>query len=292
MVCILKNLSIDLHIHSTFSDGNFTPEEIVRHASKMGLAAISITDHDTTDGILSAIVAGENLGVEIVPGVELSVEPETTQDEEIHVLGYYINWQDEDFQNKLRQFREARRGRAYQILEKLDRLGIKVDSQQLFEIAGKGSIGRMHVAKLLRQEGFVKYIQEAFDLYLAYGKPAYVPKLRLSSKEAFELISGIGGISVIAHPLYGGNSREVIQKLKGFGLDGIEVYYTHHAPEDVDRFQTWAKEFGLLITGGSDCHGGTKEDEILIGILGLPYEILERLKEYKKQYKKETGTST
>lgn len=278
----MKNLYVDLHIHSTFSDGTFTPEEIVKYASKKGLAAIAITDHDNTDGTLLAIIEGKKLGVEIVPGVELSVEPESSQDEEIHILGYYINWQDENFQEKLRHFREARRERAYQILEKLDHLGIKIDPQQLFEVAGKGSVGRMHVAKVLRAEGFVNYLQEAFDLYLAYGKPAYVPKLRLPSQEAIDLISRIGGISVIAHPLYGGNSKEIIQKLKGFGLDGIEVYYTNHAPEDVKKFQSWAKEFGLLITGGSDCHGGTAAEKILIGSLGVPNEVLEQLKEHKK----------
>lgn len=278
----MKDLYVDLHIHSTFSDGTFTPEEIVKHASKKGLAAIAITDHDNTDGTLLAIIEGKKLGVEIVPGVELSVEPESSQDEEIHILGYYINWQDENFQEKLRHFREARRERAYQILEKLDHLGIKIDPQQLFEVAGKGSVGRMHVAKVLRAEGFVNYLQEAFDLYLAYGKPAYVPKLRLPSQEAIDLISRIGGISVIAHPLYGGNSKEIIQKLKSLGLDGIEVYYTNHAPEDVKKFQSWAKEFGLLITGGSDCHGGTAAEKILMGRLGVPNEVLEQLKEYKK----------
>ncbi len=278
----MKDLYVDLHIHSTFSDGNFTPEEIVKHASKIGLAAIAITDHDNTDGTLSAIIEGKKLGVEIVPGVELSVEPESSQDEEIHILGYYMNWQDENFQEKLRHFREARRERAHQILEKLDHLGIKIDPQQLFEVAGKGSVGRMHVAKVLRAQGFVNYLQEAFDLYLAYGKPAYVPKLRLPSQEAIDLISRIGGISVIAHPIYGGNSREIIQKLKGFGLDGIEVYYTNHPPEDVKKFQSWAKEFGLLITGGSDCHGGTAADRILLGSLRVPNEVLEQLKKYKK----------
>ena len=278
----MKNPYVDLHIHSTFSDGAFTPEEIVKHASKKGLAAIAITDHDNTDGTLLAIRAGKKWGVEIVPGVELSVEPESPKDEEIHILGYYIDWQDENFQEKLRHFREARRERAYQILEKLDRLGIKIDPQQLFELAGKGSVGRMHVARILKEEGFVNYLQEAFDLYLAYGKPAYVPKLRLPSQEALDLISRIGGISVIAHPLYGGNSKEIIQKLKSLGLDGIEVYYTNHTPEDVKRFRSWAKVFGLLITGGSDCHGGTLDEEILIGSIGVPYEVLEQLKEYKK----------
>lgn len=278
----MKNQYVDLHIHSTFSDGAFTPEEIVKHASRIGLSAIAITDHDNTDGILSAIGAGEKWGVEIVPGVELSAEPESPKDEEMHILGYYINWQDKNFQEKLRHFREARRERAYQILEKLDRLGIKINPQQLFEFAGRGSVGRMHVARILKEEGFVNYLQEAFDLYLAYGKPAYVPKLRLSSREAINLISQIGGISVIAHPLYGGNSEEIIQKLKSFGLDGIEVYYTNHTPEDVERFQNWAKVFGLLTTGGSDCHGGTIDEEILIGNQKIPYDVLEKLKEYRK----------
>jgi len=279
---ILKNLYVDLHIHSTFSDGNFTPEEIVKHAKKMSLAAIAITDHDNTDATLFAITAGNKLGVEVVPGVELSVDPESPQDEEIHILGYYMNWEDEDFQEKLRHFREARVERAHHILEKLAHLGIKINPQQLFEVAGKGSVGRMHVAKVLKEEGFVNYLQQAFDLYLAYGKPAYVPKLRLSSQEAIDLISQLGGVSVIAHPIYGGNSREIIQKLKSLGLDGIEVYYTNHSPEDVKRFESWANEFGLLATGGSDCHGGTVNEEVLIGSLGLPYELLARLKEYKK----------
>jgi len=279
---ILENLTVDLHIHSTFSDGGFTPEEIVKYASKKGLAAIAITDHDNTDATLSAIRAGKKLGVEIVPGVELSVEPESPRDEEIHILGYYINWQDENFQEKLRRFQEARRKRAYKILEKLDRLGIKIDPQQLFELAGKGSVGRMHVAKVLKDEGFVDYLQKAFDLYLAYGKPAYVPKLRLPSQEALDLISRIGGISVIAHPLYGGNSKEIIQKLKGLGLDGIEVYYTNHTPEDVKRFRSWAKAFSLLITGGSDSHGGTLDEEVLIGNQEVPYDVLAQLKEYRK----------
>jgi len=278
----LKNLTIDLHIHSTFSDGAFTPEEIVKHASKKGLAAVSITDHDNTDATLSAIRAAKKLGVEIVPGVELSVEPESPRDEEIHILGYYIDWQDDNFQEKLRNFREARRKRAYKILEKLDRLGVKIDPQQLFELAGKGSVGRMHVAKVLKEEGFVNYLQEAFDRYLAYGKPAYVPKLRLPSQEALDLISRLGGISVIAHPLYGGNSKEIIQKLKGLGLDGIEVYYTRHTPEDIKRFRSWAKTLGLLITGGSDCHGGTLDEEILIGNQKIPYDVLAQLKEYRK----------
>ena len=278
----MENLYADLHIHSTFSDGTLTPEEIVKHASKIGLAAVSITDHDNTDGTLPAITAGKKLGVEVVPGVELSVEPESPQDEEIHILGYYINWEDENFQEKLRHFRKARRERAHHILEKLDYLGVKIDPKQLFELAGKGSVGRMHVAKVLREEGFVSYLQEAFDLYLAYGKPAYVPKLRLSSQEAINLISRIGGISVIAHPLYGGNSREIIRKLKGLGLDGIEVYYTNHSPGDVERFQSWAKEFGLLTTGGTDYHGGTVDDEVLMGSLEVPYKFLQRLKEYRK----------
>jgi len=248
----------------------------------MGLAAIAITDHDNTDGTFSAIRAGKKWEVEIVPGVELSVEPESPKDEEIHILGYYIDWQDENFQEKLRHFREVRRERAYQILEKLGHLGIKIDPQQLFEFAGKGSIGRMHVAKILKEEGFVNYLQEAFDLYLAYGKPAYVPKLRLPSQAALDLISRIGGISVIAHPLYGGNSKEIIQKLKSLGLDGIEVYYTNHTPEDVERFRSWAKVFDLLITGGSDCHGGTIDEEILIGSQKISYDILQKLKEYKR----------
>ena len=278
----MKNLIVDLHIHSTFSDGAFTPEEIVKLASNRGLAAVAITDHDNTDATLLAIKAGKKLGVEIVPGVELSVEPESSGDEEIHILGYYIDWQDENFQEKLRHFREARWQRAYKILEKLDRLGVEIEPQQLFQLAGKGSVGRMHVAKVLKDEGFVNYFQEAFDRYLAYGKPAYVPKLRLTSQEALELISRLGGISVIAHPLYGGNSREIIQKLKGFGLDGIEVYYTNHTPEDVKRFQSWAKAFSLLSTGGSDCHGGTLNEEVLIGKQEVSYDLLVQLKEYRK----------
>jgi len=270
---------IDLHIHTSYSDGIDSPKKVVEKALKIGLSAIAITDHDTTDGIDEAIRWGSKFGIEIVPGVELSCEGLNDVGEEIHILGYFINWDDAYFQDKLRIFRIARERRARHILDKLYHLGIKLSEERLFQIAGPGSIGRLHIARLMCEEGYVKDPQEAFDKYLIYGKPAFVPRYRLTPEEAIMLIKRTGGIPVLAHPKFGADKKKIVKYLKSKGIVGIEVWYEKHTQREEEKYLNWAKEFGLIPTGGSDSHGGLEEGkEDVIGKMDIPYKVLRDLK--------------
>jgi len=277
----MEELFVDLHIHTNFSDGSFTPEEVVRYAQEVGLSAISITDHDITDGILPAIKEGVKRGIEVIPGVELSVELKNSSEGEMHILGYFINWEDVQFQEQLRLFRNIRERRAIHILEKLSQIGIKLDEKKLLEF-GTGSIGRLHIAKFLLEEGYVKDIPEAFHKYLGWGKPAYVPKFRLKPEDAIKIIKKIGGIPVLAHPFYGNyGNRNLISELVRFGLKGIESWHSKHPEKTQQLFISLAKEFNLIVTGGSDCHGPVGDEPPLIGTQKVPYEVLLNLKKAK-----------
>lgn len=277
----MEKLYADLHLHTTFSDGSFTPTELVKQAHKESLAAISITDHDITDGIDEALIEGAKRGIEVIPGVELSVECKGDSEKEMHILGYYINWQNLKFQEELKLFRQARERRAFHILDKLYHLGIKLDEERLFKIAGIGSIGRLHFARAMLEQRFVNHTQEAFEKYLGEGRPAYVPKIRLRPEEAIKIIYQIGGIPVLAHPFYGGFGKNILRSLVNKGLLGIEVWHTKHPPEVTKTILSWAKEFNLVTTGGTDCHGKIAEEPQLIGKLKVDYEVVLKLKELK-----------
>jgi hypothetical protein len=188
----MNTLFADLHIHTTYSDGAMSPEECVKYAQNVGLIAMAVTDHDTTNGIPAAIKEGSKRGIEVIPGIELSAELRNSHDEEMHILGYFINWEDENFQQKLKLFRHVREKRAYHMLEKLKSLGIDLNEKRLFETAGIGAIGRLHFAKVMVEQSIVAHTQEAFHKYLGDGKPAYVPKLRLSPGEAITMILRVG----------------------------------------------------------------------------------------------------
>ena len=269
----------DLHVHTNLSDGTFTPEEAVKHAKSIGLSAIAITDHDTTEGVERAMAEGERSGVEIIPGIELSSELSSGGSGEMHILGYYISWKDPTFQGFLSEFREARHKRALRIVEKLSNLGVTVDPARIFEIAGDGAVGRLHVAKALIEEGAVPNIETAFGRYLGIGKAAYVPKLRLEPEAAINMLLKIGGVPVLAHPYYAHYSDEsILKKLVDAGLRGIEVWHTKHPKHAVKRFQEIAEKYHLISTGGSDCHGFSK-GKPLIGTVKLPYDHVEKLKQ-------------
>ncbi|MEW6041082.1 MAG: PHP domain-containing protein [Elusimicrobiota bacterium] len=275
---------IDLHLHTTYSDGAFSPEDLVRYAQETGILAIGITDHDTTDGIMPAIKEGAKCGVEIVPGVELSAELRSSTEGEMHILGYYINWENLAFQEQLKLFRQARERRAFHILDKLASLNIKIDEEKLFRISGIGAIGRLHIARAMLEQNLIDSIPEAFHKYLGFGKPAYVPKLRLKPQEAIKMVKKIGGIPVLAHPLYGNYAnKNTIYSLVNAGLIGIEVYHSKHNTKVQEQFISLAREFGLLITGGSDCHGPFNDKEPLAGSIPVPYEVLENLKKQKQE---------
>jgi hypothetical protein len=272
-------LYIDLHIHTIFSDGIFNPESVARYAKDFGLAAISITDHDNTGGIDDAIAEGQRIGLEIVPGVELSViMPQAVT--EMHILGYYIDWKNKEFQDQLTVFREARKKRAWIMIEKFHKLGIKIDEEKIFPVSGnQGSVGRLHFAKLLVQNGVVDNIKEAFNRFLDVNRPAYVQKKSLTPEQAIKMINNTGGIAVLAHPYYGNfDSDEVLTELTGYGLKGIEAWHGKHTATVSEKFVQIGRRFGLVITGGSDYHGPIDKETPSIGMQKIPYSVLDELK--------------
>jgi len=270
---------LDLHVHTTYSDGTLSPKKVVEEVRNRGLSAVAITDHDITDGIEPALNYGAKTGVEVVPGIELSCDYNGS---EVHILGYYINWENSWFQGKLEVFQKARERRGFHILNKLKLLGIEIDEQMLFSKADVGSVSRIHFARCLVEVGAAESIYDAFQKYLIEGRPAFVKKLRITPEEALSMIHNVGGLSVIAHPVFGGGHKNFLKKLKRLGLSGIEAYHPNHKPKDVKRLVSIAKELDLIITGGTDSHGD-KKDENPIGSLDVPYSCLEKLKEHKKK---------
>lgn len=263
----------DLHIHTNFSDGTFTPEQVVRQAQEKGLCCIAITDHDTVSAIEPAIKEAEKSNIELIPGVELTAE---VNDCEIHLLGYFVNYQTQWFTDKLDQICAVRRRRALHIIEKLKNCGIDLDPEELMSEVSSGSIGRPHIASMMKKKGYVISLQEAFDKYIGNGCPCYVKKFKLTPAEAIEMIRKVGGLAVLAHPHYMGNDR-LISEFARLGLKGIEVYYAEYNSAVTEHYQNLAKKYGLLITGGSDCHGQS-EGRPKIGGVKIPYNLVEAMK--------------
>jgi predicted metal-dependent phosphoesterase TrpH len=260
----------DLHVHTNASDGDFSPEEIVKQAKEIGLAAIGIADHDTIEGIDKAVEAGKKYGVEVIPGVELSSEFEQY---EVHILGYFIDWHDRELDGELQKFKEARKVRAEEILKKLRKLGINISYKEVAAIAGDGVIGRPHIAEALAKRGYVRTKDAAFAKYLAYGCPAYVPKYRLPPEKAINIIHQAGGVAILAHPVFG-QANSLLPDLIKSGLDGIEVYHSKHDSTTTEYYAKIAKELNLLVTGGTDCHDADSP----LGAVKIPYELVEEMK--------------
>ncbi len=278
----MKERYIDLHVHTNYSDGSFTPKEVVEYCKKVGVIAVGITDHDNIDGIKEAIIEGEKLGVEVVPGVEISCDFKDSSEEEIHILGYYIDYENAKLKQTLKFFQEARQKRAYKIFNKLVSLGIPIKEEDVFKDSIK-SIGRLHFARVLKEKNLVSSIKEAFELYLGYGKPAYEAKLKVSPKEAISLIVEAKGIPILAHPyLEISMNTKSIKELIEYGIKGIEVYHSKHSKNITDELLLLAEKYDLLITGGSDCHGSIDGHPPLLGSLKIPYKVLENIKMYKE----------
>ncbi len=273
---------VDLHLHSQFSDGSFTPEEIVDYAKKMKLAAVALTDHDTTEGAERFLARGKEAEIELIVGVELSVEIESKYRNEMHILGYFLDWQNEAFQEKLKIFRQARTDRANKILSKLKELGIEPEEKKIFIPADGGAVGRLHIAKVLYEDGFVGSIEEAFSKYIGHRGPALFPKFRLSPEEAIRLILETKGIPVLAHPYYHEPELEqILPALVTSGLKGLECWHSQHSPSQNKRYLRLAETNGLIPTGGSDCHGITGIKAPALGLVHVPYSAVEMLKELK-----------
>lgn len=273
----------DLHVHTFYSDSTFSPEEVVSCAKERGLAAIAICDHDTVDGIDPCMAIGLEKGVEIIPGIEMSVEK---MDAEIHVLGYFLDWKQDWLRKKLKEIQDSRVKRIFIMIEKLKAMGVEVSAEEVLKIAvNKGSVGRLHVAKAMLKSGAIKNLREAFNKYIGFAKPCYVPYTKLSPKDTMSLILKAGGVPVIAHPHLIGND-EYIDEFISHGLKGLEVYHTDHKPHVSKRYEEMAKEKGLMMTGGSDCHGMGK-GRILMGTVRVPYELVEKLREESRKIKDE-----
>lgn len=265
---------IDLHLHTFYSDGTFSPREVVEKAKKMGFYALSITDHDTVEGLPEALEWGARLKIEVVPGVEMSTD---VGKEEIHILGYYLDWREKMFQEKLEDFQKERRERNKKLLKRLEDLGMSLDSGKLKKMTFRGLISRLHIARLMVQEGYVASIGEAFERWLNPGRPAHVPKKEISPFEIIEVILKAKGIPVLAHPWLS-RRDDLIPEFVKRGLMGIEVYHPAHSLEVEEHYLKIANRYNLLVTGGSDCHGEAKK-EILLGKVEVPEVILEKLKE-------------
>lgn len=262
---------VDLHIHTQFSDGWITPEDAVKRARKIGLAAIAIADHDSVSGIQHAIWASEKYGVEVIPSVELSCQ---IRDKELHILGYFVDWGDKWFIDELFSLQEFRKDRAKGIVKRLRELGMDISYNMVVAVAG-GVIGRPHIARVMMDRGYVRTIDEAFTRYLGTGKPAYVRKYLLSPAEAIWMLKKIGGIPVLAHPVFA-RADDMLQELVGLGLRGIEAYHVKQNASTTKHYEQLAQKHGLLATGGSDSHGSK---DAPLGCIRVPYSHVERLKE-------------
>lgn len=272
--------TIDLHTHSTFSDGTFTPLQLVKYAEEKGLKAFALTDHDTTEGIKEAKSIETN--VEVISGVEISTRYDK---KEIHIVGLYVNENDADLNKQLKYYREKRVTRNFEILEKLNSLGVDITIDDVKESCTGDVISRAHIAKALVSKGFVGSYTEAFDRYLGDNKCAYVPRETLNYEESMELITKAGGVPVLAHPLLykmsDTNLENMMVKLRQKGLKAVEVYYSTHSNSDTQHIMAMANRVGLIYSGGSDFHGATKPKIDMgtgMGKLAVPYEILEKIR--------------
>ncbi|MFA5146343.1 MAG: PHP domain-containing protein [Candidatus Omnitrophota bacterium] len=271
----------DLHVHTFYSDSTFSPEEVVSCAVEKKIDAVAICDHDSIDGIEPCRRIGAELGVEIIPAIELTAEK---VDIEVHMLGYFVDWKIPWFQEKLREIQKLRIGRVYKMVDKLKGENVEIDPDDVFKLAGKGSVGRLHMAQAMLKAGKIKRLQEAFDKYIGFLKPCYVPNIRFSPQNAIELILSVGGVPVLAHP-YTIRKDECIPEFVEYGLRGIEVYHTDHKPIIVQHYEETAKRYGLIATGGSDCHGLGK-GKVLMGGVRVPYSVVEKLKEESERIRR------
>lgn len=264
----------DLHLHTSFSDGTWTPEELVLQAQKSGLSCIAVTDHDTVEGCARAAEACAAVKMEFIPGAELTAEHEDT---ELHVLGYFLDTQNQKLLSEIAKFQAVRQNRIHEMVARVNELGVPLKAESVFELANCRSPGRPHVARAMAKAGFVKNLDEAFERFLKKGRPAWVPKSKISAMEAIELVHQAGGLAVMAHP--GLNRTDnIIPALVAAGLDGIECFHTKHSTAMSERYLEIADKYNLLVTGGSDCHGFSK-GKPLIGTVKLPYEHVDKMKE-------------
>jgi predicted metal-dependent phosphoesterase TrpH len=279
---------VDLHLHTTASDGVMSPSEIVRYAKAKGLQAIAITDHDTIEGLEEGLSEGEKIDFEVIPGIEISAEHSSGS---MHLLGFFLDIHHPLLNERLEYLQRARAERNPKIVERLNRLGIQITYEEVLKASGGGQVGRPHFAQVLIEKKYVRTFQEAFERFLKKGAPAYVDKLRFTTKEALHFINEAKGVAVLAHPntlnMNGYSELEnLLLRLIEEGLKGIEVYYPEHSPLEVAKYKTLAERYSLLITGGTDYHGIEKNGldmGVGRGEMKLSYLMVEELKAARNQ---------
>ena len=268
-------MKVDLHIHTTASDGRLTPEEVVHIAAKQGLSVIAITDHDSLAGIEPALLAAESVpSLRVIPGLEINTD---TPNAEVHILGYFIDYRNKGLNQTLERLRNSREARARKIVAKLGELGIDIAWHRVLELSGGGSVGRPHIAQAMFERGYIPSFQEAFIKYIGRQGPAYVKRERLSPQEAAKLVVKAGGLPVLAHPANIDDLEELLVELKEAGLVGLEAYYNGYHRKVIDRLVSLAAKHGLIISGGSDFHGLGGEHEAREDGIDVPGDFAERL---------------
>lgn len=266
---------VDLHIHSTASDGKLSPEAIVSKAAEVGLTVMSLTDHDSVEGVLPALEAAKAFPeLRVIPGVEISTDMPYGQ---AHVLGYFIDYTSNELKSALERFRNFRQRRAREMIIKLRDLGIDIDRQRVQEIAGDGSIGRPHIAQVMLEKGYIMSFTEAFDKYIGQGGPAYVEREKMTPVEAAEMIVRAKGLPVLAHPFTVTDPEVTVIELKPAGLVGIEAYYKDYSADEIENLVSMAEKYDLITTGGTDYHGLDNSNEIMLGSVDVPLESVEKL---------------
>jgi predicted metal-dependent phosphoesterase TrpH len=288
-----NRLGIDLHIHSTASDGSLTPADIIDHAQKLNLAAIAITDHDSVDGSKEALQIDIPPSLHFLTGVEISAAhpPFFPGSGSFHILGYAIHLDNRDLNQALSKLQDARKNRNPEILKRLNKLGFRISLEEVNQEVGEGQLGRPHIAYAMLKKGFVASINEAFDKYLGNAGPAYVDKDRIECEQAISIIRAAGGVPVLAHPAFLNIENDqkldaLLQNLVKIGLAGIEVYYPGHSPQQIRQYTELAENYGLLMTGGTDFHGSITPDTKMgsgDGDLFVPYTLYKELIDANKR---------
>ena len=274
---------IDLHAHTSASDGTYSPKELLKLAKSDGIEAIAITEHDTIEGLPEALEAGEKMGVEVIPGVEISID---YQPGSMHVLGLFLDIENEKLKEYITDLQTSRSSRNPRIIEKLNELGLSITMEEVEKISGGGQVGRPHIAAALLKNGHVRTIQHAFDKYLKKGAVAYYERHRLTREKAVDMIHGAGGLVILAHPhtlgVNGISLDNLMAELKEVGFDGLELFYNSHSPSDEDKLMKIVDKNGFVISGGTDFHGENKPS-IKLGVgygnMAIPYEVLQEMKQ-------------
>jgi len=266
----------DLHLHTRFSDGTETPERVVELAAQAGLSAIAITDHDNVDALPAARAVAARRGIELIPGIEMSSSAEGL---EVHVLGFFIDPANPILQQHMTEQQARRVARVHTMVKQLQAVGVRIEAEEVFQVAGEGTVGRPHVARVLLKHGYVSQLSEAFDRYIGPDNPGFVPGSPLPPSRVIQVIREAHGVPVLAHPIYLKRDA-LIERFAQEGLAGLEVYHSGHPPEMVRHYEQLADRLRLLRTGGSDYHGDAKEG-LPIGAVKIPCALVDALKEWR-----------